>query len=297
MFKALQSKTNGIFNYSDYKKPVYKIVYCIILFFLFVAALTAITPPLWLFISSFKEASELTSVPYRLFPKVFDIGKIVSVWKMLNFGKYFLNSIIVVLGAVVCSIVFNGLLAYSFAILKPRGYKFFYGLVLLSYMIPAFSSIVPLFLSIVDLKLQNTFIPLWLMFGANAFYLMMMKNYFESLPKSIFEAAAMDKCGAFKTFFLIVLPLSKPIIGVVAIFTMTAAWSDFLLPYLVLQDDNMMTVIVKIYNLKDTMGSMQGFGPDKLLMVLTISIIPQILIFLIFQKRITASAYAGAVKE
>ena len=91
--------------------------------------------------------------------------------------------------------------------------------------------------------------------------------------------------------------MSRPIIGVVAIFTMTAAWSDFLLPYLVLNDDSMMTVMVKIYNLQTTMGSVQGFGPDKLLMILTISILPQIVIFAIFQRQITGSSAAGAVKE
>lgn len=297
MLRALRRKAGGVFNYSDYKKPAFKIIYSIMLFLLFAAVLTALTPPLWLFISSFKEAEELTAVPYKLFPEAFRIGKIVEVWRMLNFGKYFLNTIIVVLGAVLCSVVFNGLLAYSFAVIKPSGYKFFYALVLFSYMLPAFSSIVPLYKSIVDLKLMNSYVPLWLMFGANAFYLMMMKNYFESIPKSIFEAAAIDKCSPFKTFFLIVLPLSKPILSVVAIFTMTAAWSDFLLPYLVLNDSDMMTIMVKIYDLKTTMGNVQGFGPDKLLMVLTISILPQILIFILFQKRITANAYMGAIKE
>jgi multiple sugar transport system permease protein len=297
MFKRLKYKTGGILNYSDYKKPVFKIVYLVFLFFLFVAVLTALTPPLWLFLSSFKEAEELTAVPYRLFPKVFNLKKLVEVWSMLNFGKYFFNTIIVVLGAILCSVVFNGLLAYTFAIIKPSGYKFFYALVLGSYMIPAFSSIVPLYKQIVDLNLKNSYLPLWLVFGANAFYLIMMKNYFESLPKSIFEAAAMDRCNPIKTFFLIVVPLSKPILSVVAIFTMTAAWSDFLLPHLVLDDKNLMTVMVKIYDLKNTMGSIQGFGPDKLLMVLTISILPQIFIFAIFQKRITASSYAGAIKE
>ncbi len=297
MFKSLKQKTGGVLNYSDYKRPTFKVIYLLIILFLFIAVLTALIPPLWLFLSSFKEAEELTSVPYQLFPKVFNIGKLLDVWRILNFGEYFLNTIIVVLGAVICSVVFNGLLAYTFAIIRPSGYKFFYTLVLGSYMIPAFSSIVPLFKQIVDFNLINSYLPLWLMFGANAFYLIMMKNYFESLPKSIFEAAAMDRCSPLKTFFLIVVPLSKPILSVVAIFTMTAAWSDFLLPYLVLTDNDMMTVMVKIYDLQSTMGSIQGFGPDKLLMVLTISILPQIIIFALFQKQITANSYASAIKE
>jgi multiple sugar transport system permease protein len=297
MLKRLQTKNYGILTSADYKKPIFKIVYWVILFLLFVAVLTALTPVLWLFITSFKDADELTSVPYKLFPEHFSLSKLVEVWQMLNFGKYFLNTIIVVIGAVICSVVFNGLLAYAFAIVKPWGYKFFYGLVLLSYMIPAITSMVPLYKSIVDLGLINTYIPLWFMYGANAFYLITFKNYFESLPPAIFEAAAMDRCGKWRTFFHVVIPLSKPIIGVVAIFTMTAAWSDFLLPYLVLYDDDMLTVMVKIYQLQNTMGSISGFGTDKLLMVLTISILPQIVIFAIFQRQITGSSAAGAIKE
>lgn len=297
MQKRLRSKTSGILTAADYKRPGFRIVYWIILLVLFVAVLTALIPVLWLFISSFKEAGELTSTPYHLFPKVFDIGKLAEVWNMLNFWKYFLNTIVVVVGAVLCSVVFNGLLAYVFAIVKPKGYKLFYGLVLASYMIPALMSIVPLYREIINFGLINTYVPLWFMFGANAYYVIMFKNYFESLPKALFEAAEMDRCGKMRTFFRIVVPMSRPIIGVVAIFTMTAAWSDFLLPYLVLNDDSMMTVMVKIYNLQATMGTVQGFGPDKLLMILTISIIPQIFIFAIFQKQITGSSAAGAVKE
>lgn len=297
MLKRLKTKSSGILTAADYKKTGFRIVYWIILFILLVAVLTALIPVLWLFISSFKEAGELTSTPYHLFPEVFDLGKLAEVWGMLNFWQYFLNTIIVVVGAVLCSVVFNGLLAYVFAIVKPKGHKIFFGLVMASYMIPALMSIVPLYKQIIDFGLINTYIPLWFMFGANAYYLIMFKNYFESLPKALFEAAEMDRCGKFKAFFKVVIPMSRPIIGVVAIFTMTAAWSDFLLPYLVLQDDSMMTVMVKIYNLQSTMGSVQGFGPDKLLMVLTISILPQILIFAIFQKQITGSSAAGAVKE
>ncbi len=297
MLKKLTAKNSGILTAADYKKTGFRVLYGAIIFVLLVAVLTALIPVLWLFLSSFKDASELTSTPYHFFPKAFDIKKLAEVWNMLDFWKYFLNTVIVVIGAVICSVFFNGLLAYAFAIVKPKGWKIFYALVMASYMIPAITSIVPLYNQIVNLGMINSYAPLWLMFGANAYYLMMFKNYFESLPKALFEAAEMDRCGKFKAFFKVVIPMSRPIIGVVAIFTMTAAWSDFLLPYLILQDENMMTVMVKIYNLQSTMGSVQGFGPDKLLMILTISILPQIIIFALFQKQITGSSAAGAVKE
>ena len=297
MLKRLNSKSSGILTAADYKKAGFRFVYCLIIFILLVAVLTALIPVLWLFISSFKEAEELTSTPYHLFPKAFSLKKLAEVWNELNFWKYFLNTIIVVIGAVICSVVFNGLLAYVFAIVKPKGYKIFFGLVMASYMIPALMSIVPLYQQIINFGLINTYIPLWFMFGANAYYLIMFKNYFESLPKALFEAAEMDRCGKFRAFFRVVLPMSRPIIGVVAIFTMTAAWSDFLMPFLVLSDESMMTVMVKIYNLQANMGNGNNITPDKLLMILTISILPQIVIFAIFQKQITGSSAAGSSKE
>lgn len=296
-FARLKDKTGGILNFSDYKKPVFKLIYFLIVLVLLAAVLTALIPPMWLFISSFKDAAELTKLPYRLWPQSFDLHKLVEVWQMLDFGKYFVNTLIVAVGAVLCSVVFNGILAYAIAIVKPRGSKIIFGLVLAGYMIPAITSIVPLYMSIVKLDFINSYMPLWLIFGANAFYLIMFKNYFESLPKSLFEAAKVDGCSKIGIFFRVVVPLSKPIIGVVSIFTVTAAWSDFLLPFLVLMDDDMMTVMVKIYYLQTTMGTVTGFGPDKLLMVLTISIIPQIILFALFQKQITGSAIVSGIKE
>lgn len=293
----LKDKTTGIITGIDYKKVRFKVLYGIIILILIIAALVALLPIFWLVVTSFKSAEEIGSVPYNFWPEVFSFSKIAEVWSYLNFGKYFLNTIIVVVGAIICSVVFNGLMAYVFAIVKPKGYQIIYALVMLSYMIPTITAIVPLFYEIVTFGGTDSYIFLWLAYGANAYYLIMFKNYFESLPKALFEAAEMDGCGKFKAFFRIVVPLSLPIISVVAIFTMTAAWSDFLLPYLVLYDDDLMTIMVKIYQLQATMSTNSNFSQDMLLMILVISIVPQIIIFLIFQKQITNSSAAGAIKE
>ena len=167
--KRLKNKTSGILNFIDYKKPGYRLVYYIILFVLIIAVLTALLPPMWLFISSFKDASEIAKVPYSFWPESFNLSKLIEVWNMLDFGKYFINTLIVVLGAVTCSIVFNGLVAYTVAIVKPKGHKLIFALVLAGYMIPAMTSIVPLYSAIVKMNWINSFMPLSLIFGANAF--------------------------------------------------------------------------------------------------------------------------------
>jgi multiple sugar transport system permease protein len=291
--KHLRNKVDGLLNFSDYKNIGSKIFYGVIIFLLVMFALTAIIPILWLFITSFKTVSEINSPDYQLFPQVFDLKKMLDVWNKVNFGRYYLNTLIVVVGAVICSVVFNGLLAYAVGVLKPFGYKVINALVLLGYMVPAALAIFPLLMSLSEIGMINNYIPLWLMFGANAYYYLLFKDSFEKIPVALIEAARVDGMSDFKIFFKIIIPLSKSIIGVVAIFTMTAAYSDFLLPYTILQDVDKQTVMVSIYRLSGT----TTLDSSEMLMLLVISIIPQIIIFAIFQKQIMNTSASSGMKE
>ena len=291
--KHLRNKVDGLLNFSDYKNIGSKIFYGVIIFLLVMFALTAIIPILWLFITSFKTVSEINSPDYHLFPQVFDLKKMLDVWNKVNFGRYYLNTLIVVVGAVICSVVFNGLLAYAVGVLKPFGNKVINALVLLGYMVPAALAIFPLLMSLSEIGMINNYIPLWLMFGANAYYYLLFKDSFEKIPVALIEAARVDGMSDFKIFFKIIIPLSKSIIGVVAIFTMTAAYSDFLLPYTILQDETMQTVMVGVYRLSST----TTLDASELLMLLVISIIPQIIIFVIFQKQIMNNSANSGMKE
>lgn len=183
----LSQKTNGLLNFQDYKKAKYRVVYGIIIFVLVLAVLTALIPIFWLLITSFKTTDELYSNIYHLFPKVFDIRKVAQVWQKANFMRYFLNSAIVAIGAVVCAVVFNGLFAYATTIVKPKGYKIAHALVMLSYMIPAVTAIIPLYSNIIKLGMVNSYVPLMLILGANAFYYVNFRNYFKTIPNSLFE--------------------------------------------------------------------------------------------------------------
>ena len=293
--RHLNEKLQGVYNFSDYRKTGNRIIYGVFISVLVLFVLVALVPILWLFITSFKTITEINSTTYHLFPEVFDITKLFKVWEKMNLFRYYGNTLIVVVGSIICSVVFNGLLAYVIGILKPVGYKVIHVLILLGYMIPSALSIVPLFMEITNLNLMNTYIPLCLTFGANAYYYMLLKNSFERTPISLIEAARIDGLGELKIFFKVILPLNKSIIGVVAIFTMTASYCDFLLPMLVLQDESLATIMVFIYNL----GTMTTptFDTSDFLMLLVISMIPQIILFIIFQKQILGGATAGGVKE
>ena len=121
-------------------------------------------------------------------------------------------------GSILSAVFFNGLLAYGLSVVKPKGHRIVFGLVLWSLLIPATTSIVALFVNINRVGLSGSFLPLWLAMGANAFYVVLFKQFFDELPKSLMEAATLDGCGNFQIFYRIVVPLSRSIIMVVAIF-------------------------------------------------------------------------------
>ncbi|WP_455794090.1 carbohydrate ABC transporter permease [Clostridium butyricum] len=290
-FRKYEEKEDGAIRFYDVKSTKTKILCIAILALCFLMVAACLFPPIWVFLASFKDIKEFRSAA-TIIPSTFDIQKYIDTWNNLKFMKYYINSGIVVLGAVICSIIFNGLLAYSLAIIKPKGHKIIFALVMWSLLIPATTSIVALFVNINKVRLNGSFVPLWFAFGANAFYVVLFKNFFEGLPKELIEAARLDGCSVLGIFLRIVLPLSKPIVMVVVIFTVTAAWSDFLLPYLVLNGTPKETVMGRLFVYHNS-----NANDVDMLRAVAFSIIPPIILFTLFQKQITDGATAGAVKE
>lgn len=290
-FDKYKNKKDGVIRGYDIRSPKVKVLAVAIMVICFLIIAICLFPAVWVFLASFKDIKEFTR-EVSIIPKSFDWKRMLTTWKAFDFTKYYRNSLIYVVGAAVCAVIFNGLLAYGIGVLKPKGYKVVLGLVMWTLLIPGTISIVALFRNINLIGLNKSFIPLWLAFGANAFYVMLFKQFFEEIPKELLEAAKLDGCGVLRIFANIMLPLSKPIIMVVAIFAVTAAWSDFLLPYLVLNGANdKTTVMVKLFSFKDT--------PTDAVSVLRASffaIIPPTILFAIFQKQITDGAATGAVK-
>lgn len=287
---SVKTKKDGAIRDYDLRSPKIRVIYALIHVVCLLVVIICIFPAVWVMLAGFKDIREFTRNA-TIFPDSFDLTKMKETWELLKFTKYYKNSLILVAGSTVCAVFFNGLLAYGFAILKPKGYKVAYGLVMWSLMIPATTSMVSLFRNINLIGLNGSFVPLWLMYGANAFWVVLFKEFFEGLPKEVIEAARVDGCGSMQIFLRIVLPMSKSIIMVVAIFAVTAAWSEFLLPYLVLNGSGKETVMVKLFSFKDT--------PTDAVSVLRaafFSIIPPTIIFILFQRQITDSASAGAIK-
>lgn len=289
-FEKYRKKADGTIRFYDLHSTKTKILCVIIFIICILIMITALFPPVWVFLAGFKTIKEFNANP-TIFPNKFDFKVFTKTWNDLKFLKYYFNSLYVVVGAVISAVIFNGLLAYGLAILKPKGHKIIYGLVMWSMLIPATTSMVALFVNISKIGLSQSYVPLWLQIGANAFYVLMFKQFFESLPKELIEAAKLDGCGYLQTFMRIIIPLSKSIVTVIIIFVVNWAWSDFLLPYLILNGSGKETVMVRLY-------MFQGGATTAVdvLRAVVYSIIPPIILFLIFQKQITEGAATGALK-
>jgi len=290
-FKKYRKKTEGAIRFYDLHSPGTRFATVLIFLAAVVFLVIALFPMFWVAVSGFKDIQELR-LTTSILPKSFDINSYVKTWNDFKFGKYYLNSFISVAGGVVCALLFNGTIAYVLAILKPRGHKVVFALVMWSLLIPPTTGIVALFVNIKRIGLTGSFLPLWLSMGANAFWVVLFKQFFEGLPREYFEAAQLDGCSDWRMFWNIVLPLSKPILMVVAIFAVTAAWSDFLLPYLVLSGSGKETVMVRLFNFRTAIKHTDV----DLIRAIVFSVIPPTIIFAIFQKQITQGIAAGGIK-
>ncbi len=297
--KNFDNKNLGALNTINMRRTSNKVVYWGMFAILLVVALICLLPPLWILISSFKTPRELMQIPPAIFPEKFSFEKFGDIWKLLHFEKFYINTIVIAVGSVISAVVLNGLAGYVISCLKPRGSVAVLTVIIWTMLLPNTLSMVPLFKNMIQLpvlgfNLSNTYWPMWMCAGANAFNILLFKDAFDSLPISLVEAARLDGCGRMGVFGRIILPLSKPIMAVVSIFTVTSAWGDFLLPYLILTDRNKQTVMLQIYNLQTSSYSSPA---DQTLVAIVFAIIPPIIIFFFFQKFIMGGATVGGVKE
>jgi multiple sugar transport system permease protein len=288
MIKA--QSNNGLIRNSDLKQRYVSFFYFLIILFGFIVSFIGFAPLIWLVLSGFKELREFVRET-TILPKVFNINSYLKTWNELKFIKYYRNSLISVVGSVGCAVFFNGLLGYVLSKVKPKGSKIIYGMILWSLLIPATVSVVPLFVNISRLHLTGSFVPLWLSIGANAFFVVLFKNFFDELPQSLIEAAQIDGARNMTIFLKIAVPLSQAIIMVIVLYAINAAWSDFLLPYLTLKNSPLETVMVRLFQFRGSRAN-----DVDILRGIVFAVIPPIILFFIFQKYITQISMRSGIK-
>jgi multiple sugar transport system permease protein len=287
---AKADANNGIIRTLDLKQNPVRILYVLVLISGAAVSFIGAAPLIWVILSGFKDIREF-SRETTILPRTFDMGVYIKTWNQLRFAGYYLNSFISVAGSVVSAVFFNGLLGYVLSKIRPAGSKIVMMMIMWCLLIPGATSVVPLFINISKLGLTGSFVPLWLAIGANAFYVVLFKNFFDELPQSLIEAAKIDGAANFTIFARIAVPLSKAIIMVIVMYSINAAWSDFLLPYLVLNNTNLKTVMVRLFEFRG------GRTSDvDVLRSIVFAVVPPIILFFLFQKQITQVGIQSGIK-
>lgn len=287
---AEKKEHNGIIRTFDLKRSNVQFLYKFVIAFGIIAVFLGIAPLIWVLFSSLKDIKEFVRES-TILPKSWQFSKFAQTWNELKFIKYYRNSFISVIGSVIAAVSFNGLMGYALSRIKPAGSKIVYALVMWGLLIPATTSVVPLFININRIGLAGTFWPLWLSIGANAFYVILFKNFFDSLPKSLIEAAKIDGCTDMYIFRAIAIPLSQAIVMVVIMYAVNAAWSDFLLPYLILNNTGLETVMVRLFQFRNS-----RYNDVQILRAIIFVMAPPIVLFFIFQKQITQVTMQSGIK-
>jgi multiple sugar transport system permease protein len=285
-----KEQQNGLIRDFDLKQNSVRIFYWVILIIGLIISFVGIAPLIWMILSGFKTIREFVAET-NIIPSSFDFNNYAVTWNQLHFVRYYRNSFISVAGSIVCAVFFNGLMGYVLSKVKPAGSKIVYALVMWSMLIPATTSIVPLFINITKLGLSGSFLPIWLSIGANAFFVILFKNFFDELPQSLIEAAKIDGAKDFTIFLKIAVPLSKAIIMVVVIYAINAAWSDFLLPFLILRGTDLETVMVRLFQFR-----LSRSNDVEIVRAVVFAVLPPIALFVVFQKQITGMALQSGIK-
>jgi multiple sugar transport system permease protein len=260
------------------------------------AFVVVFTGPLyWMVTGGLKSGQEVAQVPPTLYPTHPQLANYTDAWTALSLGRLLLNTVVYALGALAFQLVFDVAAAYAFSKLRPMFGNVILGMMLATLMIPATVLVIPQYVTVIDLPLVHWNMldspwAIWLPAVTNAFTIFLLKRFFDSIPQDLLAAAAIDGAGPLRTLLSIVLPMSRPILGVVAIFSVTAVWKDFLWPLLVEPSPSTRTVNVGIYAFST------GLTQNVVIAGAVIAAIPTVLFFLVFQKNIMAGLTTGGLK-
>jgi multiple sugar transport system permease protein len=252
-----------------------------------------IGPLFWMATGGFKSSQELVRNPPVLLPSHPSTHAFSLAWTRLGMAQLLWNTIVYAGGALLFQLTFCVAAAYSLSKLRPIFGNAILALMLASMMIPAAALVIPQYLTVLDLplvhwNLQNTPWVIWLPTVANAFNVFLLKRFFDSIPNDLLDAAAVDGAGPLRTLWRIVLPMSRPILGVVSIFAVVAVWKDFLWPLITVPAHETLNVGV---------NTAATAMPDNALVAgLFMASVPTIVLFLFFQRNIMAGLTVGGVK-
>ncbi|MBB4675249.1 carbohydrate ABC transporter permease [Crossiella cryophila] len=245
-------------------------------------ALLVLAPVLWTVLSSFKSSTELSLRPPRLLPESFRPDNYVDALGRFNFAVYLRNSVLVTVAATVLTLVVNTMAAYALAKYNFRGRTTLFLIILGTIMVPLQVIFIPVYQVVADLGLVNSLWGLIIPAAATPTGVFLLRQYMLTIPDELIEAARIDGAGEPRIFLRVVLPLCKPALAVVAIFSVVWRWNDFLWPLVVAQDEHTYTLQVALARF-----AAEEVVPFNLILAMSVvTMAPVVVVFLFMQRQI-----------
>ena len=248
---------------------------------LIAAALLMVFPFIWMILTSFKTVAESNATPPVIFPSAFRWENFRDAVTSLPFIKLYINTALMIFFRVICAVAFSSMAGYAFAMLEFRGKKLLFGIVLVQMSLPSQIFIIPQYQMVAHMGLANTIFALVFPGIVSAFGVFFLRQTYMGIPKEIGEAAYLDGCTQWQTFYKVMFPLTGTSVAALTIFTAVFAYSDLMWPLVVNSDLTMMTLSSGLATLR---GQFSTNFP-VLMSGSLLAMLPMVILYLIFQKQ------------
>lgn len=254
---------------------------------LLAGSLFMIAPLFWMLSIALKTMEEIYRGEFTFIPEDIQFSNFIDIFSVAPFGTYFINTSVITVIVVLANVFVNAFIAYGFAKIEFKGRGPLFIIVLSTMMLPGFITLIPQYVIFAKLGLVNTYYPLILpaLFGS-AFNIFLLRQFFRGVPNSMIEAAKMEGANHFQIFLKVALPMIKPALFTVAIFSFNGAWNDFLYPLLYLNDESLYTLQLGLQVFKEQSSTQWNYLMAGSLLVL----LPVIILFFFFQKYFIAGS-------
>ena len=249
-------------------------------------------PFYWMIVTSLQPQDAVFSVPPQLWPKHMTFQNYVDAWNSAPWLRYFGNTLFVAVASTLISLVTSSLAAFAFACINFKGKEVLFSLVLSVMMIPAATTLIPNFLIIRTLGWYDKFYALIIPFAASVFGIFLLRQYFMSMPKELWEAAQIDGASRLRYFRSIALPLAKPAIVTIAINSFLGSWTSFLWPTVMTQSQNKQLIEVALNSFLGEKGQQWS----QLAAASVFTTIPIVVLFFFVQRQFIEGIGGGGIK-
>jgi multiple sugar transport system permease protein len=255
-------------------------------------ALIMVFPFYWMFVSAFKTVQEINKFPPLWLPGAFRLDNFIAAFRMAPFATYFLNSVLVTLACVLCTAFTTILGAFAFSRLKFPGREILFSLLLSMMMVPFEMLIITNYTTIIKIGLNDTVPALIVPFTSSIFYTYILRNFFRTVPDSLYYSARVDGAGNWRYLWRVLVPMARPSLVTIMLLNALVAWNSFMWPLMVIKSTPNRTLPFGLYAFTTEAGS----STELLMAASTVVVLPMILLFLFARKYIISGVARGGMK-